>query len=215
MLKVPISWPLNTYCEFCTLFRGGGGPKSLSGKIPDFVAGILLWGILSGEILSWGILSWGILSRGSLSFSIFRTHKIWGILSGGILSQVNFSPGDFVMGDFVAGGFCHGGFWPSTDIYCSGFTRHSLKRYPKNWRFLEISKFSEILSPRDKIGDLQFFGIFFGDQIWRHFLWWGTFLATGIKCFIIVYYQGPILKYMSLGIPTPAPPSDFCSRILL
>ena len=41
------------------------------------------------------------MSRGILSFSIFGTHKIEGILSWGILSQVNFSLGDFVMGDFV------------------------------------------------------------------------------------------------------------------
>ena len=74
---------------------GGGGSKILSGKIPDFVAGILLWGILS--------------------FPIFGTHKIWGILSGGNLSPDNFSlrdfvMGDYVVGDFVKGGFCHGGF---------------------------------------------------------------------------------------------------------
>ena len=37
---------------------------------------------------------------GVLSFSVFGTHKIWGILS-----QVNFCLGDFVMGDFVTGDF--------------------------------------------------------------------------------------------------------------
>ena len=43
----------------------------------------------------------GNLSRVILSFSIFGTHKIWGILS-----HKNFSLGEYVMGDFVAGGFC-------------------------------------------------------------------------------------------------------------
>ena len=48
---------------------------------------------------------------GILSFRIFGTHKIVGILSGGILSwgilsQNNFSLGDFVMGEYVASGFC-------------------------------------------------------------------------------------------------------------
>ena len=44
-----------------------------------------------------------ILSRGILSFSIFGTHRIWGILS-----QVNFSLGDFAMGAFVTGEFVMG-----------------------------------------------------------------------------------------------------------
>ena len=47
-----------------------------------------------------------ILSMGILSFSIFGTHKILGILS-----QVNFS-----LGDFVAGIFCHGGFDPIPNL---------------------------------------------------------------------------------------------------
>ena len=92
------------YCEFCKLLRGGGwGSKILSGKIPDFVAGILLWGILSGGILSWAILS----------FPIFWAHKIWGILSGGNLSWRILSHNFFFLGDFVAEGFCHG-------VFCHG-----------------------------------------------------------------------------------------------
>ena len=57
-----------------------------------------------------------------MSFSIFGTHKIWGILSCGLLSQVNFSwvilswgilsLGDFVMGAFVTGDFVMGDFDP-------------------------------------------------------------------------------------------------------
>ena len=42
---------------------------------------------------------------GILSFPIFGTHKIWGILS-----QDNFSLGDYVGRDICQGGFFHGDF---------------------------------------------------------------------------------------------------------
>ena len=78
------------------------------GAWPQLSRGILSWGILSWGILSWGILSRGISSQGILSFSIFGTHKIWGILS-----QVNFS-----LGEFCHGGFCRLGIL-SWACYCT------------------------------------------------------------------------------------------------
>ena len=68
------------YCEFCTLLRGGGGPKSLSGKIPDFVVGYLVVGdFVVGDFVM------------------------------GDFVMRDFVMGDYVIKWFRCKGFCHGG----------------------------------------------------------------------------------------------------------
>ena len=81
----------------------------------------------------------GDFVTGILSFSIFGTHKIWGILSWGILSQVNFSQGDFVTGDFVIGDFDMGDFDPvPAPVYLT--LRGNITQLKFETRFIEQNK---------------------------------------------------------------------------